>query len=33
MEHFFGLRSDEVTSLERENQKAVRQIAGAYGAF
>lgn len=28
MEHFFGLKTDEVTPLERENQQAVRQLAG-----
>lgn len=28
MEHFFGLKTNKVTPLERENQQAVRQLAG-----
>ena len=28
MEQFFGLKTDEVTPLERENQQAVRELAG-----
>lgn len=28
MEHFFGLKTNEVTPLERENQQAVRQLVG-----
>lgn len=28
MEHFYGLRTNEVTPLERENQQAVRRLAG-----
>ena len=28
MEQFFGLKTDEVTSLERENQRMVRELAG-----
>lgn len=28
MEHFFGLKTNEITPLERENQQTVRQLAG-----
>lgn len=28
MEHFFALKTDEITPLERENQQAVKNLAG-----